>query len=238
MLSEAEIDSLIGGNFIALNDPLPKPIAKKREASIEHASRFISGPTSQFIVESGIGEATAEAYAIHIAAEQGRKFKQQAQMLTLNITPVEKRRFLSSLDKKVRDLRNFIVTDVSVFELALSTAVEEARDALEQITGSKVESLNMKRVLKAADLLVDMYTVNKLSRVLGVPADIRKAVMEQIGIPDGNRKQENLSKLSELLGLQQTGKGPNPQMRGVDSPRTPQSFPRRASGTGTVRNRA
>jgi hypothetical protein len=227
-MSSREIDDLIGGGFIGLEEPEDWHNDVPR-----YDFKFLSGPQSTFIVVVDTVDEIAEARRVHREALAVKRIRQQSALVTVNVPATSKRRFLASLDKRTRDLRNFIVDEVAVFELSFSTALKEAQDVLEQITGSNVDQLNISRVQKAAEQLVELHTMNKLCKVLGVSVDIRRAVLANMGQSDGNNK--NLPNMQSLLKMLAARKGPGEQVRGVEGPKKPVDQRRAVRRDGDVR---
>lgn len=221
-MPENEIDSLIGAAFVPLNKK--KPVVQRNP--------FISGPPSRFVLERNLPSSFYESMALHHEARRVKKQKQEASLVTLTPTPAQKRLFYSRLDRTTASLRNFIISEVAVFELALSTAVQEASDLLEQITGSQVENLKMGRITKATEELVELHVMSKLAKTLGVNPEVRKTIMNGMA-GHGKKDMPDMRKVLELLALR---KGADQQMRGLDQAQTHEPERRSALGTRRVRS--
>lgn len=232
-LSAAQIDELIGANFVGQDIVVSNRGSDwTTPAMFPYASSFLSGPVSHFIKESAIPPSVHTALTIHREAERLKKQRIRASLISLVPDAKQKSRFLKSLSRTSTTLRNFIVDEIAIFDIALATATEEAKEMLEQLTGSRVENLNTSRVAKAAEYMVELHLMNKLASLLRVSPEVRKQALQHIGNTDGKK---DMSSLRALLPLLAARKGTDQPMRGVEETRLQQSSTRDSKRTRAVR---
>lgn len=218
---DQELAESIGSGFLALSIPAP---------DMSTLSPFLSGKPSRFLTVVKNTSPVAEARRIHEEALDITQDRLASLSLDLKVSKQESKKFLTELSACTQEIRNFLVRDVAVFDIALEAAAAEATSVLEQVTGSTVEKLELQRVKKATSLMVEMHTVHRMCQILKVAPEVRKLLLERFGAPS-DQKLPDMSKVLQLLASRKESDG---QVRRVEEAPRPRFSARSDGGFGRV----
>lgn len=212
---DQELAESIGSGFRALRIPAP---------DMSTLSTFLSGRPSQFLTIVKNKSPVAEARRLHEEALDITQDRLASLSIDLKVSKQESKKFLTELSACTQEIRNFLVREVAVFDIALEAAAAEATSVLEQVTGSTVEKLELQRVKKAVGTMVEMHTVHRMCQILKVAPEVRKLLLERFGA-----QSEKLPDMSKVLQLLASRKESDGQVRRVEEAPRPR-FSARSDG--------
>lgn len=175
-------------------------LKKKRVRKVLRPTSFLSSQkNSKFLRVSEKIETVAKNVPEEDHDEYLRRKARERLANLPDVSPEVRRLFTQNLRSHTEAIRDFLVTEIAPFEVAMEAALEEASEAIELVTGTKNAKIEFSRPRRVADRMSELRTIDFLCRQFNVPEELRKIILEQFTSKEGT--DEKLSFLRALSGL-------------------------------------